>query len=71
MQSCPFTLQVWLLTQRHLFRVCSSISCKTVRACAGESFAGVYIPTLVREVVEGNAAGKLPHIHLKVYTEHT
>ena len=31
----------------------------------------MYIPTLVREVVEGNAAGKLPHIHLKVYPEPT
>lgn len=71
MQSSPFTLQVWRLTQRILARACSSISCKPVRACAGESFAGVYIPTLVREVVEGNAAGKLPRIHLEVYPEHT
>ncbi|KAK9846351.1 hypothetical protein WJX81_002116 [Elliptochloris bilobata] len=33
----------------------------------GESFAGVYIPTLAREVVEGNVAGNLPEMNLKGY----
>ena len=30
----------------------------------GESYAGIYVPTLANRIVDGNAAGK-PHINLK------
>lgn len=37
-----------------------------LRGCAGESFAGQYIPMLTREVVEGNKKGMKPFINIKV-----
>lgn len=33
---------------------------------AGESYAGMYIPMLAREVVEGNLRGDKPAINIKV-----
>ena len=33
---------------------------------AGESYAGVYVPTLAQEVLRGNDAGHKPHINLQV-----
>ena len=35
-------------------------------AFPGESYAGVYVPTLVQEVLRGNAHGELPHLNLQV-----
>ena len=32
----------------------------------GESYAGVYVPTLVDAVVNGNEEGQTPHINIKV-----
>ena len=32
----------------------------------GESYAGIYVPMLAREVVEGNKRGVKPHINIKV-----
>ena len=32
----------------------------------GESYAGVYVPNLVKAVVEGNMAGKQPQINIQV-----
>eukprot|EP00878_Enallax_costatus_P001458 GHUV01001609.1.p1 GENE.GHUV01001609.1~~GHUV01001609.1.p1 ORF type:complete len:561 (+),score=169.12 GHUV01001609.1:237-1919(+) len=34
---------------------------------AGESYAGIYVPMLTREVVEGNRRGQKPHINIKGY----
>lgn len=33
---------------------------------AGESYAGIYVPMLTREVVKGNKRGVKPHINIKV-----
>lgn len=38
----------------------------TCLPAAGESYAGMYIPMLTREVVEGNTRGDQPHINIKV-----
>lgn len=34
--------------------------------CAGESYAGIYVPMLTKEVVKGNKLRAKPHIHIKV-----
>lgn len=34
-------------------------------ACAGESYAGVYVPTVVDEVLKGNAQGQHPKLNLQ------
>jgi carboxypeptidase C (cathepsin A) len=34
--------------------------------CVGESYAGIYVPMLTREVVKGNIRGVKPHINIKV-----
>jgi serine carboxypeptidase-like clade 1 len=33
----------------------------------GESYAGIYVPLLARELMRGNKAGKLPRVNLKGY----
>jgi carboxypeptidase C (cathepsin A) len=35
--------------------------------CAGESYAGIYVPNLVQAVVKGNEAGAEPHINMEGY----
>jgi hypothetical protein len=34
--------------------------------CVGESYAGIYVPMLTREVVKGNTRGVKPRINIKV-----
>ena len=35
--------------------------------CAGESYAGIYIPLIAREILKGNARSDQHPINLKVY----
>lgn len=46
----------------------SHMVCALASVCApaGESYAGMYIPMLAREVVEGNLRGDKPAINIKV-----
>ena len=44
------------------FRVSLVVCCHTT----GESYAGVYVPTLAQEVLKGNDEGQQPHLRLKV-----
>jgi Serine carboxypeptidase len=39
---------------------------KGIGGPAGESYAGIYVPTLAKAVLAGNDAQQLPHINLKV-----
>ena len=39
-----------------------------VHAVAGESYAGVYVPLLAQTVLDGNGAGAMPTLNLKVRT---
>ena len=46
--------------------VCNPEGLMNASNTTGESYAGVYVPTLVDEVLKGNAAGQKPHLNLKV-----
>lgn len=45
--------------------LCCCCCCCIVLA-PGESYAGIYVPTLTQAVVDGNLKGQEPHINIKV-----
>lgn len=58
-----------LLGEKMLSVAClwhASIISVLCRSYAGESYAGIYVPMLTREVVKGNKRGVKPHINIKV-----